>query len=204
MWGRAGMSKPRKRKPGRPSLGKRGNFTFRVREVIRERLIASAKASNVSVSEEIERRIEQTFSSAGVVAEMLGGPQTARLMAVIALAIQGVERTTGREWWMDKATFDAVNTAIAGILLLNDPSPVQGDPKYPPLAELAKDRGFLPLAAPAKDRGPFIDHFAIGGDAAGFALAMARVAVEAKTPASDQEERPANKRPKPSRKVSEQ
>jgi hypothetical protein len=188
-------------------LGKRGNFTFRVREVIRERLIASANASNVSVSEEIERRIEQTFSSAGVVAEMLGGPQTARLMAVIALAIQGVERTTGREWWTDKATFDAVNTAITGILLLNDPSPVQGDPKYPPLADLRKewkDPKFPPLAELGKDRGPFIDHFAIGGHAASFALAMARVAVEAKTPASDQEERPANKRPKPSRKVSKQ
>jgi hypothetical protein len=186
------MSKPKKRKPGRPSLGKRGNFTFRVREVIRERLIASAKASNVSVSEEIERRIEQTFSSAGVVAEMLGGPETARLMAVFALAIQGVERTTGREWWTDKATFDAVNTAITGILLLNDPSPVRGDPKYPPLAELGKLRG------------PFIDHFGIGSDAASFALAAVRAAVEAKTPASDQDERPAKQRSKPSRKVSEQ
>ena len=44
---------------GRPSKGKRGNFTFRVTEKLRWEIIARAAASNRSASEEIEMMLEK-------------------------------------------------------------------------------------------------------------------------------------------------
>jgi hypothetical protein len=155
------MDKPIKRKPGRPSLGKRQSFTFRIRDIVRDQLVAAAQASNVSVSEEIERRVEQSFSNAGVVAEMFGGPQNAKLLFTFAVAIQEVERATGKYWWADPPTCEQMRRAIDSIILAHTPA------KYPPLAELGARYGR-----------PFIDHFQIGNDAAAFAMAKARLAAQ--------------------------
>jgi hypothetical protein len=155
------MDKPAKRKPGRPALGKRGNFTFRVREKLREQLIAAAESSNLSVSEEIERRLEASFTSIGVVAEMFGGKENAQLLFMFAVAIQEVERATGKPWWTDKSTCEQMWRAIDSIILAHTPA------KYPPLAELGALYGR-----------PFIDHFQIGNDAAAFAMAKARLAAQ--------------------------
>src|SRR6516162_7256584 len=102
------MEKPKKRRPGRPPLGKRGNFTFRVRENVRERLIAAAESSNLSVSEEIERLLERQLTVTDTVAEMFGGKENAQLLFMFAVAIQEVERATGKPWWTDKSTCEAL------------------------------------------------------------------------------------------------
>jgi hypothetical protein len=59
-----------KRKPGRPSTGKRGSFTFRLRDGIRAKLIAAARENKISVSEEIERRLEFSFHDEPVLTEL--------------------------------------------------------------------------------------------------------------------------------------
>ena len=137
------MEKPAKRKPGRPPLGKRGNFTFRVRENVRERLIAAAESSNLSVSEEIERLLERQLTVADTVAEMFGGKENAQLLFMFAVAIQEVERATGKPWWTDKSTCEALQGAVDLILqslkadLPEGWKPTEGHKYYPPLADLA-------------------------------------------------------------------
>ena len=82
------MNEPVKRKRGRPSTGKRGNFTFRLRPVIREKLIAAATENKISVSEEIERRLEFSFHDEPVLTEL-------RRFIAVADAIACHERDHG-------------------------------------------------------------------------------------------------------------
>jgi hypothetical protein len=53
--------KPRGRPPKAPEKGRRQNYTFRLHDETRERLVKSAAAANRSLSEEIEWRVEQLF-----------------------------------------------------------------------------------------------------------------------------------------------
>src|SRR5258707_14372768 len=86
---------PKKRAPGRPSLPaseKKGrNLTFRIRDGMRERLSDEAALHERSLSEEIERRLQQSFlkeeagarektqieRNAAALEWMLGGNQSA-------------------------------------------------------------------------------------------------------------------------------
>lgn len=112
-----------KRRPGRPSKGKRGNFTFRVTEKLREQLERAAAEANLSVSEEIERLLEKAFSDKSVVEELLGGPETLRLLMTIGQAIRMVEGTTGKKWTDDYETVVATKIAIKTILdLVREPA----------------------------------------------------------------------------------
>jgi hypothetical protein len=110
-----------KRKPGRPPKGKRGNFTFRVTERLREQLISEAEASGLSVSEEIERRLDQSFNDAPI-RDLLGGSHTNALILTIAAAIQMVEIESGKKWIEDHDTNLAMRAAVNGVMeLLNTP-----------------------------------------------------------------------------------
>jgi hypothetical protein len=148
------------------------SLTFRVRENVRDLLVAAAQSSNVSVSEEIERRVELTFSSAGIVAEMFGGIENAQLLFAFAVAIQEVERATGKPWWADVSTSEQLKRAIDSILLAYRPISPEARKfseeffaKYGTLAELGRRYGH------------FIDHFQIGDDAAALAIAKAQLAI---------------------------
>jgi hypothetical protein len=117
-----------KRKPGRPSKGKRGNFTFRVTEKLRNQLVAGAEESGLSVSEEIERRLDESFNSAGIVAQVLGGPHNSALILTIASAIRTVESLSGKKWNEDHGTNLAMRTAVSGVLdFVKTPSEVADD-----------------------------------------------------------------------------
>jgi hypothetical protein len=114
---------PKKRRPGRPAKGKRGNFTFRVTEKLREQLIARSEASGLSVSEEIERTLDQSINGAGIAEDFLGGPHTATLILAITAAIRMVEIETGKKWTEDHETNLAMKAAIATLLdLVNTPA----------------------------------------------------------------------------------
>jgi hypothetical protein len=96
---------------GRPPKGKRGSFTFRVTGKLRGQLEAAAAEANLSISEDIERRLESSFSSKSIVEELVGGPEIMRLLMTIGQAIRTVEETTGKKWTDDYET--AVATKIA-------------------------------------------------------------------------------------------
>jgi hypothetical protein len=97
---------------GRPAKGKRGNFTFRVTGKLREQLEASAAEANLSVSEDIERRLESSFSAKSIVEELVGGPEILRLLMIIGQAVRTVEETTGKKWTDDYETVVATKNAM--------------------------------------------------------------------------------------------
>ena len=133
------MEQEQKRKPGRPSKGKRGNFTFRVTAGLRDQLTARAAASGLSVSEEIEGILEKWFNGTGVVADMLGGPHTARLMMTLAIAIQMIEVGTGKHWDRDEDTYLAVMAAMRGVLdQMGNPAPMPRPDDYKYYASLQR------------------------------------------------------------------
>jgi hypothetical protein len=57
----AASKKARGRPPKAPEKGKRQNYTFRLHDETRERLMRAAEAANRTLSEEIEWRVEQSF-----------------------------------------------------------------------------------------------------------------------------------------------
>lgn len=74
--------KPIKKRMGRPpkspEKGKRQNYTFRMSDADRDKLIAFAERSGRSMSEEIERRVELSFEQSVKIAdiiEFIGGKE---------------------------------------------------------------------------------------------------------------------------------
>ena len=64
--------KRRGRPPKYQGEGKRQNFSFRIRDVVRERLIAECQKSGRSISEEIELRLERSFEFHDTTMAILG------------------------------------------------------------------------------------------------------------------------------------
>jgi hypothetical protein len=96
-----------KRKRGRPPKyageGKRQNFSFRITEKMRERLIAAVKESGRSISEEIEFRLTRDLSWEetkgdihAMLAEASAIKSAARVAAIRAAAIQILREIDGR------------------------------------------------------------------------------------------------------------
>ena len=83
---------PIRRGPGRPSKNKRGTFKFRVTDSLRTKMEAAAKSSNRSVSEEIEHRLEQSFTTDFVMTQLLGGGKNATLLRLIAGRLSGLDQ----------------------------------------------------------------------------------------------------------------
>ena len=171
-------AKAAKRPRGRPSQGRRDTFKFRMRRTVRDQLIDAAQSSGVSVSEEIERRIEESFSKAGVVTAMFGGDQNAQLLFAFSVAIREVERQTGKRWWEDPATSEQMRRAIDAIILAQVPISAEAQKRY---EEFVAKHGTLRELG-ARYGYPFIDHFKIGHEAAAFALLVAQRTLNAETP----------------------
>jgi predicted HicB family RNase H-like nuclease len=66
-----GMSMSEGNRSGRPAIGKRGSFTFRVTPALRELLEAEAVMSQRSVSEVIEARLTASYDRQVMSAELL-------------------------------------------------------------------------------------------------------------------------------------
>ena len=97
-------------------IGRRGsdvNFTFRSRGQMRERLQAAASASGRSISEEIEYRLDQSFTRdplAGQLIEYMGGEENFRVLRLIreAQAILDLEKL--QELVRTHGTFEKVTS----------------------------------------------------------------------------------------------
>jgi|SRR5262245_9881889 len=119
-------------RPPKPVEDRRAvNFTFRSRPQMRDRLQAAAIESRRSISEEIEHRLDQSFTEDRLSAIFLGGADTAKALRLIALAMQReTARGDGKSWKDDpgkaEAVRAAVNTIITGVTGL--PGLPQGEP----------------------------------------------------------------------------
>jgi len=87
---------------------KRAQIPVRTTPANRARLTAAAKAAGRSLTQEIEQRIENSFSTE----DREGGPATHSLLNMLATEIALVESYAGKSWAEDVSTWSAVRTRV--------------------------------------------------------------------------------------------
>lgn len=120
---------PEAKRRGRPPLSeterKGRNLTFRSRNQLRKRLVAAARSNKRSMSEEIEGRLESTFSVDPTL-EMI-------------FSVMNLESLQGKNWKDDQTSAETVRAAVDWII-----ADVAGLPiEAPTLNELRKNPDLL-------------------------------------------------------------
>ncbi len=116
-----------KRKRGRPRLprgeGKRHPLNMRTTKDVRDRLEAAATESGRSLAQEVEFRLQESFSNEltyqvfmGNIYEQFGGKGIYYLMKLLALAMATSERETGKSWQDDADTCALVEAVFNSVL----------------------------------------------------------------------------------------
>lgn len=107
--------KPQRRR-GRPPMNrpdrKLANLSFRLRPGMRERLQVSADERGLSISEDVERRVQASFDHEA----LLGDNATSYVLRALAAVIARFEDTTGKPWTKDRDTQRMVFDAAAVVL----------------------------------------------------------------------------------------
>jgi hypothetical protein len=100
----------------------------RTTKQLKERLEQARLESGRSLAQEIEHRLEQSFTKEDIAHTAFGGPEEYRIMQLLALAVQQVEAATGKKWTEDFATFHSVDRALRTVLsaFAPDEPPVWG------------------------------------------------------------------------------
>lgn len=137
--------------PGEKKVG--SNLTIRMRGDLRERLNAEAKKSELSVTEEVERRIERSFEISSLaegvkqqiaeetleaIVSIAGSRSNLSLLMQVAHLMVMCEATTGKSWREDEETRDRVEREVSEYLprLLRNPPPPYGSAAF----EIEKSR----------------------------------------------------------------
>ncbi len=118
---RTGKRGPR---PRGPYADKRKTLTTRITNKTRENLDAAAKATDRSLSQEIEFRLERSFlqdeadervreTTLEVIYDSFGGEKTFRVMSLLASMVQVVEQRTGKSYFEDPDTNIKANNMIS-------------------------------------------------------------------------------------------
>ena len=99
---------------------KRHVLSIRTTEEGRSKLDDAAKFNGRSLSEEIDRRLEQSF----VRDELVGGIYNTVFLHRLGATIRDIEASTGQEWTKNEFTWWAVKKAV--LLALNERRPKGG------------------------------------------------------------------------------
>src|SRR5215208_4440886 len=100
------------RKPQGEYAGKSATFTTRIQPELRADLDKSAKRNKRSLSQEVERRLRESFEVPGKIARDFGPKHIAALAWLVSHVGQGVELMTGAKWLEDRFTSEAFRSAI--------------------------------------------------------------------------------------------
>ena len=106
--------KTRGRPPKAPEKGKRQNYTFRLHDETRERLVEAAAAANRTLSEEIERRVERSFEwerAYGEIESMLAQARDVTEGSLDARHFQAGHvkvQTSAGKIWAERGALDAL------------------------------------------------------------------------------------------------
>jgi hypothetical protein len=96
-------------------------FSTRLRPETRTRLIAAAKASGRSLSQELEHRLRRTFSEDDSDVRLYGNEQNAAVVNLIGATIKSASTrgspTSKHDWLKEQWLFDDVMDAIRHVLL---------------------------------------------------------------------------------------
>jgi len=134
---------------GRPPKGpapKRASFNTRIRSAVKESLDAAAREAGRSLSEEIEKRLDES---------LLGGRLTAAFLRELAAGAQAVG---GENWLDDYAAFQAVRQAWNELLDRREPPrPEEVDERIKGARAIAEVINLAPGEfPPSLDRGALI------------------------------------------------
>jgi hypothetical protein len=109
----------RKKKAGRPPLPpkhrKVRNVTFRSRDDLYGELQAAAAKSGRSLSEEIERRLEKSFSSSDPLLSALAGEEAGVILRLVAVVLLQATRE-GKSWFENRELVETVSGAADVII----------------------------------------------------------------------------------------
>ena len=126
------MAKIAKRKRmGRPPLPpgkrKRESMGFRPTPELRRKLEKAAQASGLSLTQVVERRLDQSFLRDELLGGQFGEKSTYRLMVMLGSTINLVQEMTGKNWRKDRRTYVEVKRAVSAFLDAFGPA----DQEYP-------------------------------------------------------------------------
>jgi hypothetical protein len=105
---------PRTRRGGQ---AKRHPLNMRTTEAMRRRLEQAVEASGRSLVQEVEHRLERSFTQDEAFEATLGGKHNADLIRAFTTATWLIERATGKQWSQDLATAHQVRHALSTIVL---------------------------------------------------------------------------------------
>jgi hypothetical protein len=116
------MARKKQSKLGRPPKheGERlsKNRTFRVRGTLDEQLEAAAQKAGRSVSEEIERRLDDSFKR---IEELYGGPHLSATFRILADNLALVEAKFGERWVESDLARDEIARAFVEVIVREVP-----------------------------------------------------------------------------------
>ncbi len=116
----AGKASAKKRGRGRPPLkpgrAKRSSFNTRIRPQLKEHLERDAKRAGRSLSEEIEARLERSYSDADARLQGFGSDERLELLRALSLAVDLVEMLMGKDIFTDAETAEVGYKAMTGLL----------------------------------------------------------------------------------------
>ena len=125
----AAVKQPRKRTgpaPRGPFEGKRKTITTRITERNRLRLEEAAEGSDRSLSQEIEIRLDRSFTQDDARYDELGGKDSYKHYRLMELARTLVEEQTGQSWREDYDTYYSLLTAWIHLLSVYAPAKPDG------------------------------------------------------------------------------
>ena len=136
--------------PRGPFTGKRKTLTTRITEGTREQLEAAAEATDRSLSQEIEFRLERSFLTDEARRDReeraYGGAHTHALLRLFGDTIKGIEMQTSGSWTEDQYTFDQVRLGIQ--TFLDALRPTESDDDQPRLIDRFVDSALMDKLPP--------------------------------------------------------
>ena len=121
------VKKPKPKKMGRPALPpgeKRGaSMGFRPTPEIRGKLEEAAKANGRSMSQEVEHRLERSFSEEDYLALLYGDPNMLELVREFLDAKRLIETHLKKSVWGDLDSHEAMKSALRRLIAQKAPSP---------------------------------------------------------------------------------
>jgi hypothetical protein len=103
------------------NIGRTAVLSTRLQPDTRARLVAAAKTSKRSLSQELEHRLRRTFIEDDKEVDFYGSPQTAAVLKLVGAVIQAAGRISyekrATRWLEDASLFDAVLAAVLHALI---------------------------------------------------------------------------------------
>lgn len=115
------------RPPLPPGKRKRESMGFRPTPELRKKLENAAKESGLSLTQVVERRLDQSFLGDELLGVLFGDKSTYRLMVLLGTIINLVQEQTGKKLSEDPETYAEVKNAVSVVLKAFGPTA----PTYP-------------------------------------------------------------------------